>query len=148
MTGFQNMDKLQAKLNKFKSNSSPMIMDALESAANTVRNAAIKSIAAEAGGLPYTRSNPKRSGIASAPGDAPHTDTGNLVNNIQVQRFDKSVDVGIMGDKAPYGKYLEFGTSKLAARPWLRPAYESSKSIIIDKLRASGAQITATLIKG
>ncbi len=148
MTGFENMDKLQSKLNKMVSNSSPILLDALESAANTVRNAAVKSIAARASGAPYTRYNPKRTGTASAPGDPPHTDTGNLVNNIQVQRFDKSVDVGIMGDKAKYGKYLEFGTSNMAARPWLRPAFENSKETIKDKIKAVGGNITATLIKG
>lgn len=148
MAGFKNMDKLQGKLNRFKSNSNPVIMDALESAANTVRNAAVKSIAASASGAPYIRYDPKRTGTASAPGAPPHTDTGNLVNSIQVQRYEKSVDVGILGDKALYGKYLEFGTSKMAARPWLRPAFQNSKAIINAKLKEVGKNITATLIRG
>ncbi len=147
MTSFQNMDKLQAKLNKFKSNIEPGMLDAMESAAQTVRTAAVKSIAAQPGGAAYTRYNPKRSGIASAPGSAPHTDTGNLVNNIQVQRYDRSVDVGILGDKALYGKYLEFGTSKMKARPWLRPAFENSKATIKAKLQGFGKDITTTLIR-
>ena len=30
--------------------------------------------------------------------------------------------------KAPHGHFLEFGTSKMAARPFLRPAYEAKKA--------------------
>lgn len=30
--------------------------------------------------------------------------------------------------KAPHGHFIEFGTSKAAARPFLRPAYESAKA--------------------
>lgn len=32
-----------------------------------------------------------------------------------------------------YGRFLEFGTSKMAARPFLRPAYEAKKQEAADK---------------
>ena len=57
---------------------------------------------------------------ASAPGQAPATDTGNLVNSIQAKkesRFVWSVGVG-----AKYGKALELGTRRMAPRPFLLPA--------------------------
>jgi len=146
--GFQNMDRLMSKLNKLKSNAEPVVIDALESAANTVRNAAVKSIAGAASGQPYTRYRPKRNGVASKAGDPPHTDTGNLNNNIQVKRYQRSVDVGLLGNKAEYGKYLEFGTRTMAARPWLRPAFTNSKAVIQAKLKATGKEITVTVVKG
>lgn len=31
-----------------------------------------------------------------------------------------------------YGRMVEFGTSKMAARPWMRPAFESKKSESVD----------------
>lgn len=37
-----------------------------------------------------------------------------------------TVDVGIRG-KAYYWRFVEFGTAKMAARPFLRPAFEENK---------------------
>ncbi len=138
----KNLDKLEAKLKKLR----PLMMDkvfaALESSANTIRTNAIKSIQAAPSGKPYVRykNGNKRTGIASAVGDPPHTDTGNLVNNIQVQRRKDSVVVGSM-EAAPYGKWLEYGTSKMGARPWLKPALDVSQPIIIQKLKRAQLKV-------
>lgn len=56
--------------------------------------------------------------------------TGKLSQNIIIEKDDKeklAVKVGPHKD-AFYGKYLEFGTSKMAARPWLRPAFDANKN--------------------
>lgn len=58
---------------------------------------------------------------ASAPGEAPKTDYGTLVKNITFQKADMTV--GSRGG-APWGFWLEFGTSKAGARPWLQPAFD------------------------
>lgn len=142
----KNLDKLNAKLNKLR----PLMMDkvfaALESSANTIRNNAIKSIQAAPSGQPYTRykNGFSRNGIASAEGMPPHTDTGNLVRSIQVQRRQDVVVVGSM-ESAPYGKYLEYGTSKMGARPWLKPALDVSQPIIKEKLKRAGMQIVGEI---
>jgi HK97 gp10 family phage protein len=49
--------------------------------------------------------------------------TGNLKKNInfQVRRKDKSVRIGVKR-KAFYGIFLEFGTSKISAKPFITPA--------------------------
>lgn len=67
---------------------------------------------------------------ASAPGQPPATDTGNLVRNITVSRKDiMYYDIGSRKD-APYGFFLEFGTSNMQPRPWLTPsAIEGRKQI-------------------
>ena len=67
---------------------------------------------------------------ASAAGEAPATDTGNLVRNIKVKEERQSVKVGILDQRAIYGAYLEFGTSKIAPRPWLKPATDMSRDFI------------------
>lgn len=143
--GFENMASLKAKTKKLREQLPRAVMDALESGANTIRNAAIIEIQAAAHGETYTRYAPKRTGTASAPGDAPHTDTGNLVNNIQVQRETNLVKVGIMGDGAIYGKYLEYGTNRITKRPWLAPALASSLPTIKDKLKSTGAELIAEI---
>lgn len=69
--------------------------------------------------------------IASAPGEAPKTDTGNLVRHITSSFSNKgfSADVGSR-EQAKYGLYLEFGTSLISPRPWLRPTLEKNKKFI------------------
>lgn len=63
---------------------------------------------------------------ASAPGEPPKTDGGDLVKNITVNKHIKaSYDVGSRKG-AGYGFWLEMGTSKMLPRPWLKPALRKS----------------------
>lgn len=57
---------------------------------------------------------------ASAPGEAPAVDTGFLINSIQTTI--KSDTEAVIEIPAEYAEGLEFGTSKVAARPFVRPA--------------------------
>ncbi len=62
---------------------------------------------------------------ASAPGEPPAIDMGALVNSIYVGKPGPGTrDVGATME---YASYLEFGTSRMAARPWLIPAVESQR---------------------
>lgn len=64
--------------------------------------------------------------IASASGEAPKTDTGQLVSNITVERNTIS-DYNIGSRKgAPHGFWLEFGTRNMSPRPWLRPSFNDT----------------------
>ena len=73
-------------------------------------------------GRVYEKYNPRRTHTASAPGQPPMTDTGRLVNSIE---FDKIGDLtATVGSKLAYAAYLEYGTSRIAARPFFRPAIE------------------------
>lgn len=59
---------------------------------------------------------------ASAPGQAPATDEGTLVNSIQmkpISNFEAHVTVG-----AEHGAVLEFGGVNMAPRPFLAPAID------------------------
>lgn len=76
----------------------------------------------------------KKVHIASAPGQPPKTDTGNLVSNITVQKEGfADYSVGSRSN-APYGFWLEFGTSKMLPRPWLMPATKKTLKITLTKL--------------
>lgn len=59
---------------------------------------------------------------ASAPGQPPAPDSGDLRDSIdgEVVRGMGGPTVEVGTDKE-YGPYLEYGTSKMLARPWLRP---------------------------
>lgn len=58
--------------------------------------------------------------VPSAPGDAPNADTHLLADNIEVvQPAPLRIEVS---SNAPYSGALEFGTSKMEARPFMGPA--------------------------
>lgn len=117
---------LERKLKKYVK-SAPKVIDALlAKAAFHTHNVAVTSIQnSPATGEVYTRGNITHR--ASAPGEAPATDTGQLVQNITVKKEDiMHYTVGSRKD-APHGFWLEFGTSRMDARPWLTPAYQQGK---------------------
>jgi len=59
---------------------------------------------------------------ASAPGEAPAVDTGFLINSIRtVVKSDTRAEITVA---AEYAEGLEFGTDRVAARPFVRPAIE------------------------
>lgn len=66
---------------------------------------------------------------ASAPGEYPKTDRGQLVGSLF---FEVAADrlSAIFGTNLIYGKYLEFGTSRMKARPWLRPTFKANADAI------------------
>lgn len=73
---------------------------------------------------------------ASAPGQAPATDTGRLVGSIA---FEKTRGGWAAGTSLDYGKHLELGTLHMAARPWLVPAAneaaETLRTRVLEGLR-------------
>lgn len=58
--------------------------------------------------------------IPSAPGESPNRDTGALQAGLKVERT--GLLTAEVRAETPYSTPLEFGTSKMAARPFLRPA--------------------------
>lgn len=74
---------------------------------------------------------------ASAPGEPPATDTGDLVKSIK--RIINGPVAGV-GTSMQHGKHLEFGTSKVKARPWLFPALEGQRRAYEQGLRQIGGK--------
>ena len=67
--------------------------------------------------------------IASLPGEAPNADTHLLADNIEVvQPGPLHVEVS---SNAPYSAALEFGTSKMAERPFMRPAVAKKRKEVV-----------------
>jgi len=77
-------------------------------------------------GRTYTRGNITHT--ASAPGEPPAVDTGRLRASISFHTYTNYVDVGT---NVEYAAPLEFGTSKMAARPFLRPALQRNQREIV-----------------
>lgn len=65
--------------------------------------------------------------VVSAPGQPPNNDTGTLAGNIETnQTAPLVVEVS---SNAPYAGALEFGTSKMAARPYMAPARDAKRKV-------------------
>lgn len=68
----------------------------------------------------------------SAPGDPPGLDTGYLRNSVQV---DSVTPVeAIIAPHTEYAEHLEFGTERIAARPFMRPALDEHEGEIMDAI--------------
>lgn len=118
----QGSDKLDAAIARLKREVPGKVNKALNGIAIEIESESKRSINShQSVGETYGRH------VASAPGSPPNADTGNLANNITVQEIPKGYDVGSRSG-APYGYYLEFGTSKIDPRPWLAPAFKKVAS--------------------
>jgi hypothetical protein len=70
---------------------------------------------------------------ASAPGEAPATDTGNLVNSGYAKRARRAL--WHVGYTAEYARALEYGTPRILPRPYLRPAVEHFRQAFLDAMK-------------
>ena len=69
---------------------------------------------------------------SSAPGQSPANWTGKLLKSIKVQ---KTKGIAFVYVTAKYAEFLEFGTSKMRARPFIIPAFLKTKKMILDRLK-------------
>lgn len=73
---------------------------------------------------------------ASAPGEFPKSDTGQLVSSLFF-RVGADRLSAMFGTRLNYGAYLEFGTSRMRARPWLRPTFQANVKKAQERVRAA-----------
>tara|TARA_R100001224_G_scaffold66993_1_gene40388 strand:- start:439 stop:888 length:450 start_codon:yes stop_codon:yes gene_type:complete len=126
----KNLDKVLKSFRTISKDMKPELRQVIQGGAQLIRGEAVKSIqSGPKSGRVYQRYNPTRTHKASAPGEAPASDTGNLVRNIRVNQ--KSQDIVTVESRAHYSKFLEYGTSKMQARPFLFPAYKMSQGKIM-----------------
>jgi HK97 gp10 family phage protein len=64
--------------------------------------------------------------VPSKPGEPPNADTHTLANYINVEHKAGDLTVRVRSD-ASYSAALEFGTSRMSARPYMRPARDKMK---------------------
>lgn len=75
--------------------------------------------------------------IPSAPGEPPNADTRLLDTSIETTLVSVSPPRVDVTSHAPYSAALEFGTSKMAERPFMRPALAKKRSIVREKVVAA-----------
>lgn len=81
--------------------------------------------------------------VPSLPGQPPNRDTGVLDSNIETRIVASGDRPEVhVESKAPYAVPLEFGTKKMAARPYMRPAAQKKSREVA---RLVGAVVQAEL---
>jgi HK97 gp10 family phage protein len=124
-----DLTSFRRKTRRFKERAEQELMAALTSIGFRIQEEAITSITQD----PKTGRTYKRRSVthtASAPGEAPASDTGRLVGSFAVKpnRAKKSVTIKAGGGNVKYAHALEFGTNKMAERPFMRPAVKKAKA--------------------
>ena len=122
-----NQKEFDARLKKQERGTNRNVIKVINTIANEIRNIAVTSILQNPrAGAKVTRYNPKRTINISRAGDPPASDLGFLANQIVVKIDANGYGADIISN-AKYSEALEFGTIKMAARPFMQPAAEQSR---------------------
>jgi HK97 gp10 family phage protein len=130
--------ELRAALREFGIQADKELADIVRGTAQNIRTHAVKSIQrGPKTGVEYQKYKPNRRHRASAPGQAPATDTGRLAGAIKADINGKKAEV--VAD-TEYAAWLEFGTQDMEPRPFMvpamekeRPAWERRLNGVVDK---------------
>jgi len=85
--------------------------------------------------------------VPSKPGEPPNADTRFLDGNIETVLEDRYVPRVTVTSHAPYSPDLEYGTEKMEARPFMRPALEKNRENVA-KAAARGVNTVLQGVKG
>lgn len=121
----EGIDELFSDLKRLGKVSETVVVDTINDLAMDTHEKAVRGIQrGPASGQTYKRG--ARTHTASAPGEYPMSDTGRLASSVQFTVATKTKPQAIVGTNIVYGPYLEFGTSKMSARPWLMPSFQKA----------------------
>src|SRR5690554_2904307 len=121
--GMEDLNQSLARISsKFESEATALV----NRTAQNIRSTAVQSIVREpSSGNTYEKYNPRRTHVASAPGQPPNTDTGRLAGSIRA--VESGAPTAYVDALADYAVHLEFGTRNMEARPFMTPAVEQER---------------------
>ena len=137
----EGLEGLQAALGKMTKEIEAEVDKAVDATGLELRGEVVKAYQrGPATGITYEKSNPNRTHTASAPGEAPATDTGRLASSVNYKK-DGAMSATV-GSEIVYAAMLEFGTSRIAPRPAWVPAVEAMRSKFERRIEAALARAT------
>jgi hypothetical protein len=107
-------------------------MEIVEETLQDIDNTVKTGMRASGGGRVYVRGG--RAHQASAPGQMPAVDTAQLIGSLK-HEIVRGKYVGYYYTENPYAAFLEYGTSKLLARPFLTPGAERARGKFMSKMK-------------
>lgn len=128
-----NAENVAKELDKFGPKAVAALDGVVKRGALRIANRIVKTLQK---GSRSGRSYPRAGGnvhVASAPGEPPKSDTGFLANQVKPSAT-KVRGVAVSSSviiSAKYSSFLEFGTSKMKARPFVAPSVELERPAII-----------------
>lgn len=126
-------DELQAALGKLSDKIRRQVSEAVEDTAAELQSDIVLSIQQGAkSGRVYKRGNVTHR--ASAPGQTPASDTGALIGSIYNEKVTDLTHS--VGSRLAYSVSLEYGTRKMAPRPYFRPAVERMRPRFKEQVEA------------
>ena len=129
-------DQLAAALRAYGAKAERHVGDAVNATGLELRGDIVKRIQqGPASGVTYEKYNPRRTHTASAPGQAPATDTGRLASSVDFKR--EGPMSATVGSQVAYAAMLEFGTSRIDPRPAWVPATEAMRPKFRQRLEAA-----------
>lgn len=130
--------QLERALKKLDENAQKEVGKAIAATGLVLRGEIVKKYQrGPATGEVYEKYRPRRTHQASAPGEAPATDTGRLANSVIFDNLPQQpLSVEVRTD-VEYGPWLEFGTRDIAPRPNWVPSVEEETPKYIRRLEAA-----------
>jgi len=123
--------KLKLDTKELMSNLNQSASRRMLKAANEVRTEVLKTLSGSRSGRTYTVPGTKRTYTASAPGEAPAQATSDLRKSVKASVEGKGLSVlGKVKATASHALPLEFGTRRMAPRPFMKPSLDRSISAI------------------
>lgn len=136
----KGLAEVERNLTKFLFDTDKAVDEAVLSVAEDVRITAKELILEISAGDPILKADGTVH-IRSKPGDAPNFETGALYESMKLSHLLGS-KVAHVYSELPYAEWLEFGTEKMAARPFLSVAEEKQvKNMPLEITKAIQAQI-------
>lgn len=119
--------RIQAKLGDVQNVVFLAAANELQIGAMSIHRHAVISIQAhESVSKTVKRYSPNRDHDVSAPGNPPNSDLGTLAQSVAFD-VDPENLTAVVGTNLKYGAFLEMGTTKMQARPWLFPAFDAHR---------------------
>ena len=80
--------------------------------------------------------------VPSFPGEPPNADTRLLDTNIETTIASHDPPIVKVTSHAPYSAFLEFGTSKMVERPFMRPAVKKKRGEAVAIVRRAAGKLS------
>jgi len=135
------LDSIKATFKDLTPEIAKSVRKQINAGALSIKRSAIKDIQKATYGRVYRKGKgdgvSTKIHIASTKGNSPNTDTGHLWKNIVVSTGTGIITkeyFALVRSRAKYSNWLEDGTTKMAARPFMKPALNKNKDRIMKRI--------------